>query len=256
MFSKKKRVQQVKRTFAKVKIDEVKDFLRLVDNGFVSSLTSLTFPSIKYDQLLFLPRTEENFEKIHDSAKSKMWNFEENKFVLEEALENEKDENTIFHTNPKIFDIKKEVQVRLIWDVEFPYDFSDNCKRAVIGINTPEEARPVRNSMFCISWAGSRSTTEELIEPIDEIVIHVHGGGFVGMSSNSFQICTRQWAKDTKIPIFSIDYRLAPENPYPAAVEDWWQAYKWIVLYGFKHLNINPSKIILVGDSAGGSLIQ
>ena len=41
-------------------------------------------------------------------------------------------------------------------------------------------------------------------------MIHVHGGGFIAMSSSSHLNYTRQWAVDTDVPIFSIDYRLAP----------------------------------------------
>lgn len=61
--------------------------------------------------------------------------------------------------------------------------------------------------------------------------------------------------KRFKIPIFSIDYRTAPENQFPACLEDCWNAYKWIINYGSKHLKIDPSKVILIGDSAGGNLI-
>ena len=74
------------------------------------------------------------------------------------------------------------------------------------------------------------------------------------MSSNSHQIYTRVWARDSKLAIFSIDYRLAPEYPYPWALEDWWQVYFWILNYSQEHLNINPDQIILAGDSAGGNL--
>jgi len=74
------------------------------------------------------------------------------------------------------------------------------------------------------------------------------------MSSNTHLVSLKSWAKKINIPIFSIDYRLAPENPYPAGLEDCWNAYRWIVLYLERHFNIIPNKIILVGDSAGGNL--
>jgi hormone-sensitive lipase len=54
------------------------------------------------------------------------------------------------------------------------------------------------------------------------IVIHVHGGGFVAMSSGSHQSYTRMWANDLNIPIFSIDYRLSPAYDFPAALNDVW----------------------------------
>jgi len=52
----------------------------------------------------------------------------------------------------------------------------------------------------------------------------------------------------------SIDYRLAPENPYPAALDDCWQAYNWVINYAEEVLGIKPTKIILTGDSAGANL--
>jgi len=94
----------------------------------------------------------------------------------------------------------------------------------------------------------------ESVAPITKIIIHVHGGGFIAMSSGSHQIYTRKWAKNLHVPIFSIDYRLAPENKYPDAIDDVWQAYVWIVNYSYMHLGITPEKIILIGDSAGGNL--
>lgn len=89
---------------------------------------------------------------------------------------------------------------------------------------------------------------------VDAILIHIHGGGFVGMSSSSHQTYTRRWANETGMPIFSIDYRLAPEHPYPAAINDVWQAYYWIVNNCESHFGIKPSKIFVAGDSAGGNL--
>ena len=47
---------------------------------------------------------------------------------------------------------------------------------------------------------------------IDAVIVHIHGGGFVAMSSSSHGIYTRKWSKDAKIPVFSIDYRLSPQN--------------------------------------------
>jgi len=63
------------------------------------------------------------------------------------------------------------------------------------------------------------------------------------------------WANDLNIPIFSVDYRLAPDNKFPAALNDVWQTYFWLVNNAESHLNIKPEKIILIGDSAGGNLV-
>jgi hormone-sensitive lipase len=85
------------------------------------------------------------------------------------------------------------------------------------------------------------------------IIFHIHGGGFISMSSKSHQNYTRKWAIDLETPVFSVDYRLAPKNPYPDGLDDIWQAYTW-VLKNYKMLGIKLKKIIVTGDSAGGNL--
>ena len=54
------------------------------------------------------------------------------------------------------------------------------------------------------------------------MIIHVHGGGFISMSSGSHQNYTRVWANATHVPIISVDYRLAPDHAFPAALNDVW----------------------------------
>ena len=56
-------------------------------------------------------------------------------------------------------------------------------------------------------------------------------------------------ARASNARALAIDYRLAPEHPFPAAVEDATAAYKWLLAQGYK-----PNKIVIAGDSAGGGL--
>ncbi|CAD8122034.1 unnamed protein product [Paramecium sonneborni] len=88
----------------------------------------------------------------------------------------------------------------------------------------------------------------------DKIIIHIHGGGFISQSSSSHQCYTREWSINLNVPIFSIDYSLAPQYPYPIPLDDCWQAYNWILNYSEKIFGIIPNKIIVTGDSAGGNL--
>ncbi|CAD8201696.1 unnamed protein product [Paramecium pentaurelia] len=88
----------------------------------------------------------------------------------------------------------------------------------------------------------------------DKIIIHIHGGGFISQSSSSHQCYTRDWAINLNVPIFSIDYSLSPQYPYPIPLDDCWQAYNWIIKYSEKTFGIIPNKIIVTGDSAGGNL--
>jgi hormone-sensitive lipase len=74
------------------------------------------------------------------------------------------------------------------------------------------------------------------------------------MSSYSHQNYTRQWCNETGFPVVSVDYRLAPEHPFPAALDDCWNAYLWVCEHSHSLLGTRPERILLAGDSAGGNL--
>ncbi|CAO2626399.1 Hormone-sensitive lipase [Lemmus lemmus] len=85
------------------------------------------------------------------------------------------------------------------------------------------------------------------------LVIHIHGGGFVAQTSKSHEPYLKTWAQELGVPIISIDYSLAPEAPFPRALEECFFAYCWAV----KHCDLLGStgeRICLAGDSAGGNL--
>jgi hormone-sensitive lipase len=88
----------------------------------------------------------------------------------------------------------------------------------------------------------------------EKVIIHLHGGSFVSLTSRSAQTFTRRWATELRVPVFSIDYRLAPEDPFPAALEDCYSAYLFIQNNLSSSMNIRPNRIMLVGDGAGGNL--
>jgi acetyl esterase/lipase len=80
-------------------------------------------------------------------------------------------------------------------------------------------------------------------------VLYLHGGGYVFGSPKSHRAFTYALAKEARAEIFSLDYRMAPEHPFPAAVDDAVAAYEWLLREGRE-----PHKIIVGGDSAGGGL--
>ena len=81
------------------------------------------------------------------------------------------------------------------------------------------------------------------------IIVYLHGGGYCfGSSLTTHKVGLTKLAKQTRLICYSVDYRLAPEHQYPAALEDVLTAWKHIV-------SENPNcNIILAGDSAGGGL--
>ncbi|MBH5316847.1 alpha/beta hydrolase [Paenibacillus sp. GSMTC-2017] len=84
-------------------------------------------------------------------------------------------------------------------------------------------------------------------------LVYYHGGGFVLGGLDSHDSICRSLANKASCIVISVDYRLAPENKFPAAVEDAFTALKWVTEHT-KKLNIDPQKIAVGGDSAGGNL--
>lgn len=85
------------------------------------------------------------------------------------------------------------------------------------------------------------------------IIVYYHGGGFLQGNLDTHDNVCRSLAKKSKSIVFSVDYRLAPENPYPAAIEDAYTSLVW-AHQNAKSIGGDPNKIIVAGDSAGGNL--
>lgn len=84
-------------------------------------------------------------------------------------------------------------------------------------------------------------------------ILHMHGGGYVGVSAEDATPSIAAYVSYSGIPIFSVDYRLAPENAYPVPLEDCWISLLWLQSHA-KKFNIDPSLIAIMGESAGGGL--
>jgi len=86
------------------------------------------------------------------------------------------------------------------------------------------------------------------------LFIFFHGGGWTFGNIGAEASFSTNMAVGAHCVVISVDYRLAPENPYPAAVEDAIEALEWAVEKGKQELNINVSRIALGGSSSGGNL--
>jgi acetyl esterase/lipase len=80
-------------------------------------------------------------------------------------------------------------------------------------------------------------------------LLYLHGGGYVIGSITSHREMVARLARAAGARALAIDYRLAPEHPFPGAVEDATAAYRWLLAQGFE-----PARIVIAGDSAGGGL--
>jgi len=84
----------------------------------------------------------------------------------------------------------------------------------------------------------------------DAAVLYLHGGGYVIGSSRSHRHLAAAIGDAAKTRVLLPNYRLAPEHPFPAAVEDAVEAYRWLL----DRMLIAPERIVIAGDSAGGGL--
>jgi acetyl esterase/lipase len=83
----------------------------------------------------------------------------------------------------------------------------------------------------------------------DRVILHLHGGGYVIGSINTHRALAAGLSRAAKARVLLIGYRLAPEHPHPAAVEDATAAYRWLLAQG-----LSPKRVAIAGDSAGGGL--
>jgi acetyl esterase/lipase len=91
-----------------------------------------------------------------------------------------------------------------------------------------------------VEWSGAEA---------NKILVYFHGGGYVSGSPQTYRRLTSQIARMTKARILVVDYRLAPENRFPAAVEDGLKTYR----YALEQVK-DSRNITIAGDSAGGGL--
>jgi acetyl esterase/lipase len=85
--------------------------------------------------------------------------------------------------------------------------------------------------------------------PNDTALLYLHGGGFIFGVSDLHRAMLARLAQAMGVRALMVDYRLAPEHPYPAALEDCVTAYRWLLAQGTDAMNV-----VIAGDSAGGNL--
>ena len=121
-----------------------------------------------------------------------------------------------------------------------------NAMRAIM-IEAPAPAgvtcTPVEAGGVSAEWSVADGADQ------DKVILYVHGGGYVMGSAGSHRDMTGRLSQASGARVLSLNYRLAPEHPFPAPVDDSVAAYRWLLGQG-----IQASNIAIAGDSAGGGL--
>lgn len=127
------------------------------------------------------------------------------------------------------------------------YDLSrsrQGLERSMSKRRVPADVRitPVNHPAIRGEWQTPSSTS-------DRCILYLHGGGYAVGSPRVYRGMTARLAELAGARVFALDYRLAPEHPFPAALEDAVNAYEWLLGQG-----IEPAHLSVAGDSAGGGL--
>lgn len=171
----------------------------------------------------------------------------QNEFYAEGMGENQSDSNNDLESSDNSglnsgLDSNKNFHLNDSFNLDTNSNFEDRLSNLKIGRNRILESKK-RNE-------DKKDTAERLLTENREVVLQLHGGGYIGKMKNAYRDFAVLYAKmPGERAVLSVDYRVAPENPYPAALEDAYAAYQWLLEMGCE-----GKQIIVAGDSAGGGL--
>jgi acetyl esterase len=165
------------------------------------------------------------------------------------------DGNTLDPTLQIMLLARKAMGLENLTDGDRPAVLRKNIRDTVAPFNRNPIAGPVVTDLT-ISGAegpiGARHYRPPQAGRVPLLVFY-HGGGFVFCDLDTHDRLCRLICRDAGIQVLSVDYRLAPEHPAPAGLEDAYAAYQWALAH-VDDLGADPGKVCVGGDSAGGNL--
>ena len=132
-------------------------------------------------------------------------------------------------------------------------------RRKLEGLGRFSLLRPTVSVTDSEFFCKNRSVPVRIFHPgneddINDIIIFFHGGGWVVGDIDSYSRVCAVTARTTGCRVVSVDYRLAPENPFPAGLLDCYEVTRQIIWNSSLTFNTSPDRVTLMGDSAGGNL--
>ena len=134
------------------------------------------------------------------------------------------------------------------YDPANPRDYAAERKKEIAMVSRIRVPKGVTIREEALGGVPAQWITSEQ-NPSERIVLYIHGGGFVTGSSEARKGLTYHIAHKLGLNVVAIDYRLAPEHPFPAGPEDCLKAYEALLK------RFDGQKIVLLGESAGGNLV-
>lgn len=138
-----------------------------------------------------------------------------------------------FKLKPEIVDENFSVQ-----------EFRDGVNKTTARMKMPQD---VQSQKFNLNQINSEWIIPQKY-PDNKVLLYIHGGGFISGSCDTHRMHVAKFASGCGLKSLLFDYRLAPEHPYPAAVDDCVEVYRWLLR------DYQPENIIVGGESAGGTL--
>lgn len=149
-------------------------------------------------------------------------------------------------TSPQLETAIQMVKEMLAKEVATVQDMRDNFAETTSQFNqVAEDIRyeAVDAGGVAAEWIAAPNSVDE------RVLMFLHGGGYIVCSVSTHRDMIARLARAAGIRALGVDYRLAPEHPFPAAVEDATAAYRWLISSG-----VDPESMVIAGDSAGGGL--
>jgi monoterpene epsilon-lactone hydrolase len=144
------------------------------------------------------------------------------------------------HLKPEVWD----------WNTSIP-DFRQQCEAGSTRMKLPDSIQVLPVDIEGVTGVQGRQA--EWLIPLgatrNKVILYAVGGGYVSGSCKDHRAMVAKITQRSGVSTLMFDHRLAPEDPYPAALEDTLTAYRWLLKGG-----VSPSNIMIVGDSAGGGL--
>jgi epsilon-lactone hydrolase len=137
-----------------------------------------------------------------------------------------------------------------IWQNQGPK--SDSIQKERASIDAMAARAPKKRNVQYESFEIEGLRAEWVTAPgasTERVILYLHGGAYVLGSINTHRILVTELSRMARARVLNVEYRLAPEHPFPAAVDDALIAYRWLLAQG-----VSPERLVIAGDSAGGGL--